>query len=296
MSDDPADVDLVKPDPDEPFDAPVDEPDRRGRILVVLSVAVALVLASVGTYLYLRRSAPQPAPPASTAVERPQDQRGAEQGEQIPLPPLDETDPLVRELVGRLSSHPTVAAWLTTDGLILNFAVVTLRIANGESPGNELGSVGPVPAFRPQTSRGRLFVDPSSYHRYDRHASAVSALDARGSARLYATLKPRIVEAYKQLNRPLGSPPGGVADDFDPVLERAVLEMLEVPVVEGEIALTPSGIGYAFDDPDLEGLSAAQKHLLRMGPQNVRAIQGKLREIADYLGIPASRLPPNSSR
>ena len=73
--------------------------------------------------------------------------------------------------------------------------------------------------------------------------------------------------------------------------ERAIVEMLRVPVVEGDIELAPSGIVYGFVDPRLEGLSAAQKHLLRMGPQNVRTIHGKLREIADYLAIPAARLP-----
>ena len=44
--------------------------------------------------------------------------------------------------------------------------------------------------------------------------------------------------------------------------------------------------------PQLQELSAAQKQLLRMGPQNVRTVQSKLREIATALGIPASRLPP----
>jgi hypothetical protein len=39
-------------------------------------------------------------------------------------------------------------------------------------------------------------------------------------------------------------------------------------------------------------MSAAQKQFLRMGPQNVRVIQRKLREIAFSLAIPESRLPP----
>ena len=39
-------------------------------------------------------------------------------------------------------------------------------------------------------------------------------------------------------------------------------------------------------------MSAAQKQFFRMGPQNVRAVQGKLRAIAFHLGIPDSRLPP----
>lgn len=38
-------------------------------------------------------------------------------------------------------------------------------------------------------------------------------------------------------------------------------------------------------DPDLENLSLAQKHLLRMGQDNVRTIQAKLREMAQTLGF-----------
>ena len=283
MSDDPADVDLDKPVAGEPSDL---EP-RRTWPWWPLGVVGVLVLALASGYMYLRAPSRQPAAAAGTPAQRPDANRGPETGEQIPLPPLDETDALVRQLIAKLSSHPTVAAWLTTDGLIVNFTDVTLRISNGESPVQELRAIGPVPAFLPRTSRGDLFVDPSSYRRYDRYAEAVSALDARGTARLYATLKPRILEASRRVGQP--------TDDFDAVLERAIVAMLRVPTVHGEVELAPNGIVYAFVDPKLEGLSAAQKHLLRMGPQNVQAVQGKLREIADYLAIPASRLPPPSA-
>jgi hypothetical protein len=39
-------------------------------------------------------------------------------------------------------------------------------------------------------------------------------------------------------------------------------------------------------------MSPAQKQPFRMGLDNVRAIQQKLREIASALTIPESRLPP----
>ena len=281
MTDDPANVDLDKPVIDEPLDIP----EPRSRPLWIVGTAAVLALAVGAGYFYLRRPTSQPAPAAAAAPQQPKADPAAEAGEQIALPPLDETDAVVRDLVGRLSSHPAVAAWLTTDGLILNFANVTLRISNGESPVQELKTLGPVPAFRPRTTRDDLFVDPASYRRYDRFAAAVSALDSRGAARLYATVKPRVLDAHKRLG-------GGPAGDFDPILERAIVEMLKVPIVQGDIELAPSGIVYAYVDPRLEGLSTAQKHFLRMGPQNVQTIQSKLREIADYLAIPASRLPP----
>src|SRR4029077_4662295 len=98
------------------------------------------------------------------------------------------------------------------------------------------------------------------------------------------TLKPRIKEGYVRAT--------SGDDSFDPVLERAIVELLRVPVVDGEVELYPHGTVWAFGDPHLQDLSAAQKQLLRMGPQNVRTVQSKLREIAASLGIPASRLPP----
>ena len=279
MSDDPSDIDLDRPVAEKP--GAIERPSRRP--LWTLAAVAALALALIVGFRYLSAPPHQTAPAARAPLARPATAQGPEPGDQVLLPPLDQTDALVRQLVGQLSSHPTVAAWLTTDGLILNFALVTRRISDGESPVQELRPLGPVPAFHPRNLQGALFIDPSSYRRYDRYAEAVSALDARGTARLYATLKPRILEAYRRMGPPTA--------DFDPVLEGAIVELLKVPVVQGDVELAPSGIVYSFVDPKLEELSAAQKNLLRMGPQNIQAVQKKLREIAQYLGIPATRLP-----
>ena len=278
MSDDPLDVDLDKSASEEPRDVTV----PRSKTLGLIGVAAGLTIALVLAYIYLRR--PAPAPAAAPAAQPKASASRAEPGEQITLPPLDETDELVRQLVGRLSSNPTIAAWLTTDGLILNFVLVTQRIASGEIPTKELGTLGPVPKYRIRSSSGgRLFVDPAMYRRYDRHALAISSLDARGTARLYATVEPRVLDAYRRMGHPTG--------DFDPVLENAIVAMLKVPIVEGEVELVPTGIVYGYLDPRLETLSAPQKHLLRMGPRNVEAIQGKLREMAPHLGMSEARLP-----
>src|SRR5687767_3445950 len=120
MSDDPSDVDLVKFTPEQP----AGKAGRGRRLLVPLAVTTVLVLAFVGAYMYLRAPAGDSASAPVAGVAPSQRDRSAEKGEEISLPPLDETDALVRELVGRLSSYPVIAAWLTTDGLIVNFAAV----------------------------------------------------------------------------------------------------------------------------------------------------------------------------
>jgi hypothetical protein len=278
MTEELANIDLLKGGSDDPGAlAP-----RNRRLLVIVALLALVILVLGGAYWYLRRTRSAPAAavatqPADAAVKVRQDA-----AELISLPPLAETDPLVRELVSALSSNPVVASWLTTERLIVNFVVVTSKIADGQTPIAELKTVGPVPPFKARTARGTLSIDPSSYHRYDRYAQAVSALDARGTVRLYETLKPRINEADKSF---------GGSGEFNGELERAIVELLKVPIVEGPVALKMSGIVYAYADPRLEGLSPAQKQLLRMGPENVRAIQSKLREIASYLAIPESKLP-----
>jgi hypothetical protein len=276
MNTGPGDLDLIKTAPDDPSDAPT----RNSSAAVIILCLVLVVAVAGGYYLYLRRSRAAPATASQSSPAEAVKLR--QETTAIALPPLDSTDALVRELINGLSSHPVVASWLTTDRLIVNFVTVTSRIADGQTPVAELKAIGPVAPFRVRSTRGGAAIDPASYRRYDRYAQAVGAIDAIGAARVYQTLKPRIDEADRNF---------GGSGTFDTELERAIVELLKVPVVEGEVALQPAGIGYAYADPRLEGLSAAQKQLLRMGPDNVRTIQGKLREIATALGIPDSRLP-----
>jgi hypothetical protein len=261
-----------------------DEPPPPPRSKLWLATAALLVIG-LGVWYFAFRAprdvkvATETAPVADTAP--PAARLPAEPGDAIDLPPLDASDPVVRDLIARLSSHPRVAAWLTTNGLVRNFAVVTVNIADGRGPADHLKPVTPTGAFQARTDGGTVTVDPRSYSRYDGHAEAVGALDAQGVARLYATLKPRIDDASKEL---------GVAN-FDATLERAIIALLRTPIVEGDVRLNADSVSYKFADPALESLTPAQRQFLRMGPRNMRIVQGKLREIAGHLGIPPESLP-----
>jgi hypothetical protein len=203
--------------------------------------------------------------------------------ESIVVPPLDQTDSLVRKLVRALSEHPAVSAWLTTTGLIRNFAVVLSNIADGTSPAKLLTALRPASTFRTIERNGNLYIDQRSYDRYSAIADAVASIDPAGAAKLYATLKPRIQEAYQELGLPGSS--------LDQAVERAIVALLGTPIPDGAVRLKPKGVGYAYADDRLEGLTRAQRHLLRMGPRNVRIIKDSIRGVALALGIPASELP-----
>lgn len=252
-----------------------------------LWIAGAVLLVAIGIAAYIaigwRKAASPAASQPAAAPPPPAAEPLGRDAAAIALPPLDETDAVVRDLVKALSSHPSVAAWLTTNHLIRNFTVVVANIADGRTPARHLTPLRPSPPFRVMERGGEAFIDPRSYERYNTLASAAASIDPAGSARLYATLKPRIEDAYREL---------GVPDTpFDRTLERAIVVLLSTPVREDQVRVEPRGIGYAFAAPELEALTAAQKQLLRMGPRNVRAVQAALRDIALALGIPAERLP-----
>jgi Protein of unknown function (DUF3014) len=204
-------------------------------------------------------------------------------GESVTVPPLDASDSVVRTLVQALSESPAVMAWLPTTGLIRNFTLVVANIADGATPAKHLKNLRPSSAFRVVERGGDTYVDSRGYDRYTGIADAVASIDPAAAARLYATLKPRIEEAHREL--------GIQHVSFDRTLTRAIVALLETPTLDAPPRLKPKGIGYAYADERLEDLSAAQRQLLRMGPRNARVIKARLREIALALGIPATQLP-----
>lgn len=269
--------------PGKPPDLP---PPRRplGLWLVVAGLIAATAIAAYIAFGGRTTSAPVTTEPERVKVPQQPVQPLGGDATPIVLPPLDQTDPVVRDLLKQITSHPRVAAWLATEGLIRNFVVVVSIVAEGRTPAGQLRVLRPSSGFHVVERGGDLSIDPRSYERYDGLAAAAASIDPTGAARLYATLKPRIEEAYRDL---------GVPDTpFDRTLERAIVLLLETPIVDDPVQAEPQGgVGYGFAAPNVEALPAAQKQLLRMGPRNVRTIQSSLRAIALALGIPAERLP-----
>jgi hypothetical protein len=280
------DLRLNEPDKRPPF---VRRPPRRSSRFIPVVIIAALVGIGLAVFFRVRHPAPvQPAvvrtqtPPQPLTPQRKGPQ--AVEGDNIALPPLDATDPLVRQLVSQLSSHPRVASWLATDGLLRNFALVVTNISGGATPIKALRSQRPTAPFQVRETPNGTIIDPASYRRYDQYADAVAGLDARNTAKLYETLKPRIAEAYRDLGYPEA--------DIDGALTRAMIVLLRAPRLESDVRVTQSSVNWTFADPKIEALPQAERQLIRMGPRNERIIQDKLREIAPFLGIDASQLPP----
>ena len=262
--------------------------DDTKKVIGIGAGIILAIAAVVGIYLFVvRRPAVGPAAEKVPAVPGPAATEVPGAGALAPLDlpglELDKSDDLLRSLARDISSHPGLAGWMRTRELVRKFVAAVDNIANGLSPRAQVDFFAPRGAFKAARRDGTLVIDPPSYYRYDQVADVFISLDARASARLYVSLKPLFQEAYRELGYP--------DEDFHVTLTRAVAELLATPVVESRVVLEKKVASYSMADPELEGLSQAQKHLFRMGPENVQVIQTKLRALAIACGIPEYRLP-----
>jgi hypothetical protein len=252
-----------------------------------VAITALVVVGALGLGWFVLRGTREPAPtappsPPVAAAPTPSPQQEAPQAPTPPLPPLGQSDAHVRELVGPLSSLPELHKWLAaTEDLIRRFTTAVGNISEGESPRAALSFMAPPGAFQVVERGGHTVIAPESFARYDTVARIITSLDTQTSARTYQTLRPLIDEAYKEISRP--------GQRFDQTLANAIQRMLDTPVPEGELEVVDTpGVNYAYAAPELEQLSAAQKHLLRMGPANARALQAKLRELRGALALPGA--------
>ncbi|MGB8951431.1 MAG: DUF3014 domain-containing protein [Candidatus Aminicenantales bacterium] len=196
---------------------------------------------------------------------------------------LDQSDDTVRQLARELSSHLTFALWLKSKDMIRKFTAAVDNIANGESPRPQIDFFAPVEKLKVVRKNGQIYLDPASYERYNIVADVFDSLSAMECAQLYQRLRPLFQQAYKELGYP--------KEDFHQTLLRSIVEILKAPVVEDPILLGKKVTTYVMVDPRLESLSAVQKHLLRMGPENTQLIQARLRQLALTIGFKESQLP-----
>ena len=138
---------------------PVPAQSRWGPALVGLVLVGALLAA---WYYYWPRD---PDPEKSDRVAVKQDVVPAEPAPAAELPPLDQSDEFVRDLVRALSSHPVIASWLTTDELIRNFAVSVHNVLEGDTPARHLKTIAPGRSFQVRRERGAIYIDEASYAR-----------------------------------------------------------------------------------------------------------------------------------
>ncbi len=245
-----------------------------------LALVAVLAACALGLLYWRSAATPRPAEPERSAevAAAPTSDAGAGSAALPALGPAEQTDPLVREVLGRLLQERAIERWLESQDLVRRFVAAVNAIADGESPRASLPFLAPEGAFAVRREGERTFVDERSYARYAPFTLTLRALDPKACAAAYARLSPLLESAHAEIGRP--------GTTFAAALGRAIGRLVRVSVPQGALAVESPKVLYQFADPALESLPAAEKQLLRLGPENARALQEKLAAVAAAIGLP----------
>ncbi|KPD21426.1 DUF3014 domain-containing protein [Idiomarina abyssalis] len=188
--------------------------------------------------------------------------------EPIALPELDESTPTVLQ---NLDSAEINIRPLKSSQLIRDAVVLMDNISNGSIVRERTIVQRPDGRFKVLEVDGELYIDESSYHRYDALVDWFVSLEADVLVENYELFKPLVQKAYAEIGYP--------ESDFDNTLLDAIEVALDTPVPDGLVQVEDDSVMYTFADDSYESLPAAQKQLLRMGPDNIQRVKDKLREI-----------------
>lgn len=251
---------------------------------------VAVLVVGLGVILFLRfggREAPPPEPPPAAQAERSAEQppekpepppefvpeAPAEAVE--PLPSLDESDAELRERLAEASEPDLLERFLVPEGLVRKL-VATVDNLPRQKVDMRVRAVTPVTGpFLVEEDDDRLVLDEDNFRRYGALVKLVAEADAEQLADLYVRYYPLLQEAYRDLGYP--------DQQFHNRLLDVIDDLLATPKVEGPIRLVRPHVLYQYADPELEKLSAGQKAMLRLGPDNGARIKDKLREVREVL-------------
>jgi hypothetical protein len=271
------------------------EPEESFRDKAIWWSAGIVIAAAIAIGVYYRYYSPAPAAPPPHPAVTPQAAAPpvpaiqhpippeAEQ-QQAPLPPLDQSDPLVRESLTGLLGKPAVVKFLVPHEIVRD-VVVTVDNLPRKKVAAELRPVQPTAGDTGvDTQAGQTILSDQNYARYAPAMQVVSAMDPKALAAVYFRLYPLFQQAYENLGYP--------GKYFNDRMVLAIDSLLATPDVPGPIYLVRPKVFYQFSDPKLEALPAGQKLLIRMGPQNAAVIKQKLQQFRAVI----TATPPQMSQ
>jgi Protein of unknown function (DUF3014) len=228
---------------------------------------LVFVLAATGVYFLRTRSQPLPAAPSPAAatapgapepgIAHPLPAGAGNPATAGPLPELADSDAPLRDALGQIGSADAVKDFLVPQDLIRKI-VVTIdnlprqKVAVDKRPAN------PAPgSFLANGDKPMV--------------AAISQLDAKQLGALYIHYYPLFQQSYQNLGYPTGY--------FNDRLVEVIDNLLATPEPKGPIELVRPNVMYVYADSALEARPAGQKLLIRMGPENAKAVKAKLTEL-----------------
>lgn len=195
---------------------------------------------------------------------------------EINLPPLNESDSFVLDGLRAMQNGVALVRLLANEQLVRKFVVYVENVSRGGFPQTEL-PYRPLGKEMPVSNiDDNLYVmDPSAHARFDDVVNTFVALDTQQAMVFYRALSPLFQQAYAEI---------GFRDvNFDDTMRRALTRVISASDVEGPLQLVKPKVMYLYADSRIETLSAVNKQLVRLGPENSEKLKDKLRQFLQEL-------------
>lgn len=243
----------------------------------VLLAVLALIVAGVIYYLMqdhepgIARAPAAPPPVASAAPQaRKPDIRHpvprADGEPDKPLPPLDQSDEPLGERLASLLGNKAFDDFINPKELVRRVVVTVDNLPRKAVP-MRMRVVKQAP--------GQFSSGAQNAARYDDQVKLFQSLDAHKLVQVYVRFYPLLQSAYSELGQPDAY--------FNDRMVEAIDDMLAAPELSETPQLVQPKVWFQYAEADLEGRSAGQKIMMRIGPANEAKVKAKLRSIRSEL-------------
>ncbi len=212
----------------------------------------------------ITRIDPRPDQPDDETVR--DEQRLDDEPRPDPLPPLEDSDAYLAELLEALLGNDRMADWLVRER-IAERAVVFINSLDNTPVPVEYRPVVPVPGSpRVAQENEETRWSEANFSRYQPLIDSLKSISPAEAASLYTSHYPLLQEAHAAL-----APETAYFNDR---LVDIIDHLLDMPGIgDSEFALERYEAVYRFADEALEEASAGHKILMRMGPEHAGAVR-----------------------
>jgi hypothetical protein len=244
--------------------------------IVALIALPALVAA--GLYFYGQQSEAPPPLPAPQVVKKPTEPEiryplpaPETDGGVKPLPPLGESDPAAQEAAAGIIDRKTLERFFNLDLLVRRIVVTLDNLPRRKIP-QLYALTKPVEGKLQIVGKDNTAaLKADNYARYAAHVKLLESIDTKKLVGIYTHFYPLLQEEYKNSENP--------RQYFNDRVVEVIDHLLGAPEVKEPVKLVRPKVFYEFADPKLEALSAGQKMMIRIGPDNAKRVKAKLQDI-----------------
>jgi hypothetical protein len=197
------------------------------------------------------------------------------------LPPVDKSDGPILEALNGAFKADGLAGFINMQDYVRRLVITVDNLPRDLVP-SQMNMVQRIPGLlEVDEASGVVTLNSRNYARYNAFVAFATSLDPRLMVNLYLRFYPLLDQTYKEIGHPTGR--------FHDRMIVAIDDLLAAPTPSGPIELTQPRILYRFVDPELQKLSAGQKIMIRVGPDNARELKQVLRRLRrELLGQPVN--------